>query len=115
METARTLARFYPRLGFDPDYLMYRSTIFPFLEKERDMPLKDLAAFCRTSFLSAIVSEPSSYARKVFTQLGYFFFPDEGTFFRTRIRNGEALRIRSHDRARIAERGHRPTCSGNVC
>jgi hypothetical protein len=89
METARTLARFYPKLGFDPDYLMYRSTIFPFLEKERDMPLKDIAAFCRTSFLSAIVSEPSSYARKVLTQLGYFVFPDEGTFFRTRIQMGK--------------------------
>ena len=37
----------------------------------------------------AIVSEPSSYARKVFTQLGYFFFPDEGTFFRTRIQMGK--------------------------
>ena len=34
METARTLASYYPRLGFDPDYLMYRSTVFPFLEKE---------------------------------------------------------------------------------
>jgi hypothetical protein len=89
METARTLARYYPRLGFDPDYLMYRSTVFPFLEKQRAMSLKDIAAFCRRSFVSAILSRPFDYARKVFTQLGYFFFPDEGTFFRTRIEMGK--------------------------
>jgi hypothetical protein len=89
METARTLARYYPRLGFDPDYLMYRATVFPYLEKERGMSLSDIASFCRTSFVSAIVSQPADYARKVLTQLGYFFFPDEGTFFRTRIQMGK--------------------------
>ena len=42
METARTLASYYPRLGFDPDYLMYRSTVFPFLEQEpRYVPERD--------------------------------------------------------------------------
>lgn len=89
METARTLARYYPRLGFDPDYLMYRSTVFPFLEKDHGMSLKEIAAFCRRSFVSAIASEPLGYARKVFTQLDYFFFPDDGTFFRTRIKMGQ--------------------------
>jgi hypothetical protein len=89
METARTLAGYYPKLGFDPDYLMYRSTIFPFLEKDRGMTLEDIAAFCRRSFVSAIVREPFGYARKVLIQLGYFFFPDDGTFFRTRIKMGQ--------------------------
>jgi hypothetical protein len=89
METARTLANYYPRLGFDPDYLMYRSTVFPFLEQERRMSRQEIASFCRSSFLSAILSEPFDYARKVFTQLGYFFFPDDGTFFRTRIKMGK--------------------------
>ena len=89
METARTLASYYPRLGFDPDYLMYRATVFPFLEQERGMSRPEIASFCRSSFLSAIASEPFAYARKVFTQLGYFFFPDDGTFFRTRIKMGK--------------------------
>ena len=89
METARTLAGYYPRLGFDPDYLMYRSTVFPFLERERGMSRREIASFCQSSFLSGIVSEPFSYARKVFTQLGYFFFPDDGTFFRTRVKMGK--------------------------
>jgi hypothetical protein len=89
MQTARTLANYYPRLGFDPDYLMYRSPVFPFLEQERGMSRQEIASFCRSSFLSGIVGEPLSYARKVFTQLGYFFFPDDGTFFRTRIKMGK--------------------------
>lgn len=89
METARTLAKYYPRLGFDPDYLMYRSTVFPFLEQERGMSLRDIATFCRSSFVSAIVSQPIGYARKVLTQLGYFVFPDDGTFFRARIKLGQ--------------------------
>jgi hypothetical protein len=89
MQTARTLANYYPRLGFDPDYLMYRSPVFPFLEQERGMSRQEIASFCRSSFLSGIVSEPLFYARKVFTQLGYFFFPDDGTFFRTRIKMGK--------------------------
>ena len=89
MQTARTLAKYYPRLGFDPDYLMYRSSMFPFLESTYGMSRKDIAAFCRASFLSAVWNQPSSYARKVFTQLGYFFFPDDGTFFRTRVQMGK--------------------------
>jgi hypothetical protein len=89
MQTARTLANYYPRLGFDPDYLMYRSTVFPFLEQERGMSRGEIASFCRSSFLAGIISEPLAYARKVFTQLGYFFFPDDGTFFRTRIKMGK--------------------------
>lgn len=89
METARTLANYYPRLGFDPDYLMYRSTVFPFLEQNRGMSRKEIAAFCEKSFRAAVLTRPLDYARKVFTQLGYFIFPDEGTFFRTRIKMGK--------------------------
>jgi hypothetical protein len=89
MEVARTLARYYPRLGFDPDYLMYRATLFPFLETTCAMSRQEIANFCRNTFLSAIWNQPSAYARKVFTQLGYFFFPDDGTFFRKSIPLGK--------------------------
>jgi hypothetical protein len=89
MQTARTLAKYYPRLGFDPDYLMYRSPVFPFLENTYSMSRKQIADFCRNSFLSAIWNQPLGYARKVFTQLGYFFFPDDATFFRKRIEMGK--------------------------
>jgi hypothetical protein len=89
MDVARTLARYYPRLGFDPDYLMYRAGLFPFLESTCAMSRQEIANFCRTTFLSAIWNQPSAYARKVFTQLGYFFFPDDGTFFRKSIPLGK--------------------------
>ena len=89
MQAARALARYYPRLAFDPDYLMYRSSVFPFLEGTYAMSRKEIAAFCRRSFLSAIWNQPFGYARKVVNQLGYFFFPDDGTFFRARIKMGK--------------------------
>lgn len=89
MQTARTLAKYYPRLGFDPDYLMYRSRVFPFLENTHAMSRRQIADFCRTSFLSAIWNQPFGYARKVFVQLGYFLFPDDATFFRKRIEMGK--------------------------
>ena len=53
------------------------------------MSRKEIAAFCRRSFLSAVWNRPFGYARKVVTQLGYFFFPDDGTFFRTRVNMGK--------------------------
>jgi hypothetical protein len=53
------------------------------------MSRKEIAAFCRRSFLSAIWNQPLGYARKVVNQLGYFFFPDDGTFFRARINMGK--------------------------
>jgi hypothetical protein len=89
MQTARTLAKYYPRLGFDPDYLMYRSRVFPFLENTHAMSRRQIADFCRTSFLSAIWNQPFGYVRKVFVQLGYFLFPDDATFFRKRIEMGK--------------------------
>jgi hypothetical protein len=89
MQTARALAKYYPRLAFDPDYLMYRSSVFPFLEGTYAMSRKEIATFCRRSFLSAVWNRPFGYARKVVIQLGYFFFPDDGTFFRVRIKMGK--------------------------
>ncbi len=75
MQTARTLAKYYPRLGFDPDYLMYRSRVFPFLENTHAMSRRQIADFCRTSFLSAIWNQPLGYARKVFDPARLLLFP----------------------------------------
>jgi len=75
---------YYDRLGFDPDYLMYRSSLFPALEQQ-GMSRADIASFCRESFLSALAREPGGYARKVGRQFAYFVFPDRVTFYRRRI------------------------------
>ena len=79
----------YPRIGFDPDYLMYRSPLFPVLGSEFGLTPKEIAAFCRQSFVSAVLRQPADYARKVSAQMGHFFFPDDGTFFRKRVELAE--------------------------
>jgi hypothetical protein len=82
---ARAEKIYYTRLGFDPDYLMYRAKIFPTLREKNGMSRVDLAGFCKASFLSALRTDPLLYTRKVLRQLDYFCFPDDGTFFRKRI------------------------------
>jgi len=83
--TAKVENPSYKRIGFDPDYLMYRSAIFPSLSSEWRMTPEQVAAFCRRSFVSAIAHRSLDYARKVGSQIEYFFFPDDGTFFRKRV------------------------------
>jgi hypothetical protein len=85
MAKAREGKIYYTRLGFDPDYLMYRATIFPTLRGKNGMSPQDLGAFCKANFLTALRHEPFLYAGKVFRQLDYFTFPDDATFFRKRI------------------------------
>lgn len=88
MENAVKGKRFYPRIGFDPDYLMYRSSLFPLLTERWKFSKPELAAFCRESFLLGLRRNPLGYAHKVSTQMGYFFLPDDGTFFRKRVEMG---------------------------
>lgn len=85
MANARSEKIYYTRLGFDPDYLMYRAKIFPTLRDRFGMSPKDLAVFGKASFLTALRNEPLLYAAKVLRQLDYFWFPDDGTFYRKRI------------------------------
>lgn len=92
MENARKEIITYPtykRLGFDPDYLMYRSTLFPVLEARYHMTKPQLVAFCYESYLLAWKQNPLAMIRKVFTQMGYFFPPDPNTFVRKRIKLSE--------------------------
>jgi hypothetical protein len=82
----------YTRLGFDPDYLMYRARIFPLLGEQFGWGQQEIAAFCRTRFLDAVRRNPAGYADKVLRQFGYFWTPDDGTFFRKRIELGPTYR-----------------------
>lgn len=85
LETATRENKYYRTLGFDPDYLMYRASLFPQLLTQGGMSREELAAFCRQSFLSALANEPVGYVNKVLTQMHYFIFPDDATFYRKRI------------------------------
>jgi len=85
LEIATRENKYYRTLGFDPDYLMYRSSLFPQLLTQGEMSREDLAAFCRQSFLSALANDPVGYAKKVLSQMHFFVFPDDATFYRKRI------------------------------
>ncbi|HEY5741407.1 MAG TPA: hypothetical protein VIS99_02605, partial [Terrimicrobiaceae bacterium] len=61
---------------------------FPFLAQDWKMSGEEIVRFCQESFLSALWKNPVGYARKVSTQLGYFVFPDQGTFYRKRLQLG---------------------------
>lgn len=84
IQTAIRENKYYRTLGFDPDYLMYRASLFPRLLNQ-GMTKSELAAFCRQSFLSAVIHHPWAYAEKVLTEIRFFVFPDDATFYRKRI------------------------------
>ena len=79
----------YPRLGFDPDYLMYRSSMFPFLEGTCGMSRQEIARVLPRKLSLRGLESTLGLRRKVATQLAYFVFPDQGTFFRPRIKMGK--------------------------
>jgi len=85
MINARAEKIYYKRLGFDPDYLMYRASLLPLLESRYQMTPPEIAAFCRGNFVSAVLHRPLDYARKAGWQMEYFTCPDDSTFFRKRI------------------------------
>jgi len=80
MIEARKITRFYGRLGFDPDYLMYRSTLPPILMNTYGMDRKDLSAFCVKSYVQAWRTHPGLMLRKIWLQTTYFLQPDPLTF-----------------------------------
>jgi hypothetical protein len=82
---AREWASFYPRVGFDPDYLMYRASIFPTLVNERKMSKAALADFCKESYFEAWRNNPQGMLSKVTRQMPYFITPDRQTFYRHKI------------------------------
>ncbi len=89
LETAKTLSRYYRRLGFDPDYIMYRSQLFPWLQHHHGFTLEQLASFCNQTYLGAWRSHPADMIAKILTQFDYFLRPDEATFTRKRLELGK--------------------------
>ncbi len=82
---ARAWASFYPRVGFDPDYLMYRATIFPTLVNQRGMSEAALAEFCKESYFEAWKNNPRGMLSRLPRQMPYFITPDRQTFYRHKI------------------------------
>lgn len=85
MIVARSNPYSYKRLGFDPDYLMYRSPLFPWLQNKHQMTKQQVAGLCVSSYLLAWKSQPADMLRKIFVQFDFFLRPDRVTFTRQKI------------------------------
>lgn len=90
LEAARKILRYYPSVGYDPDYLMYRAGIFPRLVVMHGFDRSDLAAFCMETYFAAWKTHPAGMLGKVSSQFKHFVWPDDKTFIRKRIET-EAL------------------------
>ena len=76
---ARSNPGTYTVLGFDPDYLMYRSSLgMPLLEA--GLSDKDIERFYYRSYRDAWLSNPAGMVRKILRQLTTFLVPDRDTF-----------------------------------
>lgn len=72
----------YDELGFDADYLQYRSPLFGLLQKELGLTDAQLNAFLRQSYVAAWRSQPMGMGGKVWTQYQYFLLPDYDIFYK---------------------------------
>lgn len=79
MAIARSNPGTYSVLGFDPDYLMYRSSLgMPLLEA--GMSREEIARFYFRSYRDTWLSNPIGMLRKISRQLGSFLIPSPDTF-----------------------------------
>lgn len=82
----------YDKLGIDPDYLMhspvFTAAIYEYAGNDRDK----FRNFCFASYAGAVMHYPWAYTRKIFTQFGYFVFPDPKGFARDNLNIGKYYR-----------------------
>jgi hypothetical protein len=92
LDAAREFRRFYPSVGHDPDYLMYRARVFPYLAGTHGYDRAALAAFCMETYFGAWKTHPADMLNKVVTQFALFARPDDKTFIRKRIQTAALYR-----------------------
>lgn len=85
LEVARTIPHTYRKLGFDPDYLYYRSDLLGTVYDETGKTNEAFRAFCIREYLKMAFLNPVRFTEKVWRQFTYFLFPDPGTLYRFRI------------------------------
>ncbi|MFZ4681094.1 MAG: hypothetical protein ACOYMS_01225 [Terrimicrobiaceae bacterium] len=83
----------YDRLGYDADYLRYRSPIFDWLNSEGGIAGERLNAFCYASYLETWRSQPLGMADKVWGQFRFFLFPQDDDFYKRGTNLQERYRI----------------------
>jgi len=82
-QTAKKASGHYNTLGFDPDYIQYRSGFFSAVMHKKGWSDHQLAAACYSAYCHAWMKAPSLMLRKVWKQLKLFLFPRAGDFYTT--------------------------------
>ncbi len=85
MEVARSIDHNYETLGFDPDYLMFKSSIFSKIKDYAGGTDEAFRTFCLNQYGAAVRANPAGWLRKVSGQMGHFFAMKESTVYRHRI------------------------------
>jgi hypothetical protein len=73
----------YHSLGFDADYIQYRSGFFSIIKQNKGWSDSELAAACYSAYFRAWLHAPSSMVHKVWKQIRLFLFPRAGDFYST--------------------------------
>ena len=73
----------YNALGFDTDYIQYRSGFFSIIMQKEGWSDREMAAACYSAYFRAWVQAPWSMLEKIWKQLRLFAFPRAGDFYTT--------------------------------
>jgi len=105
MITARSVSHGYETLGFDPDYLFYRSKFNFFLWDISGHSAENYRRLCLGSYRDAFLHNPVGFARKIIGQYKHFLFPSYSTFYRPSIDLQKHYRttLASYDKSLITD------------
>jgi hypothetical protein len=73
----------YHTLGFDTDYIQYRSDFFSTIMRKESWNDREIAAACYSAYFRAWRQAPLSMLQKVWKQIILFLFPRSGDFYTT--------------------------------
>lgn len=82
MHVAETMQHNYEKLGFNPDYLFYRSHFMDSLYEYAGADPEKFRSYCIKLYLATALTNPLGMAGKVLTQLSHVLLPSGSTFYR---------------------------------
>ncbi len=82
MHVAETMQHNYEKLGFNPDYLFYRSHFMISLYNYAGGDPEKFRSYCIRLYLTTALTNPVGMANKVLTQMSHVLLPSGSTFYR---------------------------------
>jgi hypothetical protein len=79
--TARDQQGHYRTLGFDTDYIQYRSGFFSTIMQKEGWNDREIAAACYSAYFRVWLQNPRSMLQKIWKQIPLFLFPRAGDFY----------------------------------